>query len=67
MPMILDEDQLLLQKTAQDYLATNAPVKHLRELRDAKSETGFSRKLWKEIISQYQIQDSAGKKILLSA
>ncbi len=49
MAMILTEEQELLQQTAKDFLAEEAPVSHLRALRDKKDETGFSRKLWKEM------------------
>lgn len=51
MAMILTEEQELLQQTAKDFLAEEAPVSHLRALRDKKDETGFSRKLWKEMAS----------------
>ena len=49
MSMILNEEQELLRQTARDFLAEQAPVSHLRALRDKKDETGFSRKLWKEM------------------
>jgi alkylation response protein AidB-like acyl-CoA dehydrogenase len=49
MAMILSEEQELLQQTAKEFLAEEAPVSHLRALRDKKDETGFSRKLWKEM------------------
>ncbi len=48
MSMILNEEQQMLQKTAREFLADNAPVSQLRELRDNHDETGFSRSLWKQ-------------------
>ena len=49
MSMILTEEQEMLQKTAQELISERAPVAHLRALRDARDETGFSRELWKEM------------------
>jgi len=48
MPLYLTEDQTMLRDTAKPFIADAAPVKHLRELRDRKDETGFSRDLWKQ-------------------
>ncbi len=48
MPLYLTDDQTLLQETARDFIAEHAPVGHLRQLRDARDETGFSRELWKQ-------------------
>jgi len=47
MPLYLNDDQTMLQDTARDFIAENAPVKHLRELRDTNNADGFSRELWK--------------------
>jgi len=49
MSMILNDDQQMLQKTAREFVTDNAPVSHLRELRDSRDATGFSRKLWKQM------------------
>ena len=49
MTMILNDEQLMLQKTAREFVNDNAPVSHLRELRDRSDETGFSRALWKQM------------------
>jgi len=49
MTMILNEEQRMLQKTAREFLDDNMPISHLRELRDSRDETGFSRKLWKQM------------------
>ena len=48
MPLYLTEDQTMLRDTAKPFIADAAPVKHLRGLRDANDETGFSRDLWKQ-------------------
>jgi alkylation response protein AidB-like acyl-CoA dehydrogenase len=49
MSLVLTEEQELIKQTAAEFLKENAPVTHLRELRDAKDATGFSKKLWKEM------------------
>ena len=49
MQLVLDEDQELLAKTATDWAAEFSPIARMRELRDSKDETGYSRKLWKEM------------------
>lgn len=49
MALILSEEQELLKNTATEFFNENAPVTHLRELRDSADETGFSRKLWQEM------------------
>jgi alkylation response protein AidB-like acyl-CoA dehydrogenase len=48
MPLFLNDDQTMLRDTARDFVADAAPVSHMRKLRDAKDETGFSRDLWKQ-------------------
>jgi alkylation response protein AidB-like acyl-CoA dehydrogenase len=48
MPLYLNDEQTMLRDTARDFVGTEAPVSHLRGLRDAKDETGFSRDLWKQ-------------------
>ncbi len=49
MQLILNEDQELLAKTAADFVADRSPLARVRELRDKKDETGFSRDLWREM------------------
>ncbi len=49
MGLVLTEDQELLSKTAEDFVRTNAPINHVRALRDAKDVVGFSQDLWKEM------------------
>ncbi|MBI5259907.1 MAG: acyl-CoA dehydrogenase family protein [Burkholderiales bacterium] len=48
MPLILTEEQSMLRDSARDFLAEQAPVTALRQLRDGRSEDGFSRKLWSQ-------------------
>ncbi len=48
MAMYLNDDQSALQDSVRDFVSTEAPVSHLRGLRDAKDEDGFSRKLWQQ-------------------
>lgn len=50
MALALNDEQVLLKKTARSFLQEKAPVKALRELRDSGDETGFSRSLWKEMV-----------------
>jgi alkylation response protein AidB-like acyl-CoA dehydrogenase len=49
MSLVLSEEQVLLKETAAEFMQEKAPVSHMRELRDAKDELGFSRSLWKEM------------------
>ena len=46
MALVLTEEQSLLRDSARGLISDKAPVSHLRELRDAKDATGFSRELW---------------------
>ncbi|MDH2348381.1 acyl-CoA dehydrogenase [Bradyrhizobium sp. SSUT77] len=46
MPLIHTEDQTMLADTVRSFLAEQAPVGHMRALRDADDKTGFSRDLW---------------------
>ena len=48
MPLYFDDDQTTLQDTIRDFVAENAPVSHLRGLRDADEPAGFSRDLWRQ-------------------
>jgi len=50
MALVLNEEQLMLQDAAHDFLTSRAPVSHLRELRDSGNSDGFSRELWREIV-----------------
>jgi alkylation response protein AidB-like acyl-CoA dehydrogenase len=48
MALYLSEDQAMLKDTVAPFLAENAPVKHLRSLRDSKDPVGLSKDLWKQ-------------------
>jgi acyl-CoA dehydrogenase len=47
--LLLSEDQELLAKTANDFVAEHSPVSRMRKLRDTKDPVGFSRALWKQM------------------
>src|SRR5918996_4625403 len=47
MPLVLSEEQSMLRDSARGLISDKAPVSHLRQLRDSKDPTGFSRELWK--------------------
>ena len=49
MSLVLSEEQALLKETASEFVQEKCPVTHLREMRDTKDATGFSRALWKEM------------------
>ena len=46
MPLLLTEEQAMIQESARGMLAEYG-VKELRRVRDTRDETGFSRDLWK--------------------
>jgi alkylation response protein AidB-like acyl-CoA dehydrogenase len=48
MPLVLNNEQSLLRDSARGFLSKNAPLSHLRKLRDSRDNTGFSRALWKQ-------------------
>ncbi|MEZ0497755.1 acyl-CoA dehydrogenase family protein [Sphingomonas sp. IW22] len=48
MPLFLNDEQTMLRDTARDFVAEHSPVRHMRALRDARDETGFSRDLWRQ-------------------
>ncbi|HVN27230.1 MAG TPA: acyl-CoA dehydrogenase family protein, partial [Candidatus Binataceae bacterium] len=50
MPLVLNEEQNMLREHARGFLSKNAPIAHLRQLRDSKDATGFARALWKEFV-----------------
>ena len=47
MALVLNQEQEMLRDSAMAFLKENAPVAHLRTLRDTKDEAGFSRDLWR--------------------
>src|SRR3546814_13570311 len=48
MPLYHNDDQAMLKDSVAPFVAEQAPVSHLRKLRDKADETGFSRQLWKQ-------------------
>lgn len=48
MALILDDQQAMLHESVNDFLSREAPVSHLRELRNQRSADGISRTLWRE-------------------
>ena len=47
MALVLSEEQSMLRDSARGLIGDKAPVSHLRQLRDTRDATGFSRDLWK--------------------
>lgn len=47
MPLILTEEQAMLKEAADGFLGENAPLSHLRKLRDSRDADGVSRELWR--------------------
>src|ERR1700688_3488295 len=47
MALVLNEEQSMLRDSARGLISDKAPVSHLRQLRDNKDATGFSRDLWR--------------------
>ncbi len=48
MPLFLNDEQTMLRETARDFVSENAPIAHLRRLRDTHDGTGFDRGLWRQ-------------------
>src|SRR5215468_6416404 len=48
MALVLTEEQSMLRDSARGLISDKAPVSHLRQMRDSKDATGFSRDLWKD-------------------
>jgi len=48
MPLILTEEQIMLQDAADGFLTENAPIAHFRKLRDDRDPDGVSRDLWRD-------------------
>ena len=46
MALVLTEEQAMLRDSARGLIGDKAPVSHLRNLRDSRDATGFSRELW---------------------
>ena len=50
MSLTLDAEQQLLRDNARQFVRENAPVSHLRKLRDTKDATGISPDLWRQMV-----------------
>ncbi len=50
MALVLSDEQTMLRDNARGFLAKNAPIAHLRTLRDKHDPDGFSRALWKDFV-----------------
>ena len=42
MPLVLTEDQALLARTANEFVAASSPIARLRKLRDSRDERGYA-------------------------
>jgi alkylation response protein AidB-like acyl-CoA dehydrogenase len=47
--LLLNDEQMMLSKTAHEFIRERAPAARIRTFRDSKDETGFSRELWSEM------------------
>ncbi|HYR79515.1 MAG TPA: acyl-CoA dehydrogenase family protein, partial [Candidatus Dormibacteraeota bacterium] len=50
MPLVLNDEQVMLRDNARGFLSKKAPIAHLRHLRDSHDADGFSRPLWKDFV-----------------
>jgi alkylation response protein AidB-like acyl-CoA dehydrogenase len=50
MALVLTEEQSMLRDSARGLISDKAPVSHLRQLRDSKDATGFSRDVWRAFV-----------------
>ena len=50
MALVLTEEQSMLRDSARGLISDKAPVSHLRQLRDGKDATGFSRDVWRAFV-----------------
>src|SRR5258708_12402607 len=50
MALVLTEEQSMLRDIARALISDRAAVSHLRQLRDPRHATGFSRELWQEFV-----------------
>lgn len=48
MALVLNEQQSMLRESVRDFLGQEAPVVHLRQLRDQRHAEGVSRPLWRQ-------------------
>ena len=49
MALVLNEEQKMLQKSAEDFATGTVPVSHFRDLRDRNDELGFDRDVWQQM------------------
>lgn len=50
MPMILNEEQVMLRDSAKDFCTNNAPITQLRSLRDSSNAEGFDTATWNSMV-----------------
>ncbi len=50
MPLVLNEEQNILQDTAKDFCASKVPISQLRRLRDEKDTLGFDPETWQQMV-----------------
>jgi len=50
MALLLTDEQTMLRDSVRSFLSENAPVEHLRRMRDSRHPQGFSRALWKSFV-----------------
>ncbi|MBT3426608.1 MAG: acyl-CoA dehydrogenase [Gammaproteobacteria bacterium] len=50
MPLVLNEEQNMLKDAAKDFCKNNMPISQMRKLRDDKSEAGFDRDTWAQMV-----------------
>jgi alkylation response protein AidB-like acyl-CoA dehydrogenase len=50
MALVLNDEQTMLRDNARGFLTKNAPIAHLRALRDNRDADGFARALWKNFV-----------------
>ena len=51
MALILNEEQQSLKDIASEFLQSNAPITHFREIRDTQNELGYDESLWMEMVN----------------
>ena len=51
MALILSEEQQSLKDIASEFLQSNAPITHFREIRDTQNELGYDESLWMEMVN----------------
>ena len=50
MPLVLNEEHVMLKDTAKDFCTNNTPITQLRSLRDDRSELGFDSAAWQQMV-----------------